>query len=69
VTMLEKLEEDNKFLWKIMLSDKATTHISVKVNKQNYAPGNQNTLMLPWTTLQTASKLVCGVRPCHSSSG
>jgi hypothetical protein len=33
--MLEKLDKDNKFLRKIMFSDKATFHVSGKVNKQN----------------------------------
>jgi hypothetical protein len=35
VTMLEKLDEDNEFLRKIMFSDEATFHISGEVNKQN----------------------------------
>jgi hypothetical protein len=35
VTMLEKLDEDNDFLRKIMFSDEATFHVSGKVNKQN----------------------------------
>jgi hypothetical protein len=35
VTIIEKLDEDNEFLRKIMFSDEATFHISWKVNKQN----------------------------------
>jgi hypothetical protein len=35
VTMLEKLDKDNKCLRKIMLSDEAIFHVSTKVNKQN----------------------------------
>jgi hypothetical protein len=35
VTTLEKLDEDNKFLRKIMFSDEAIFHVSGKVNKQN----------------------------------
>jgi hypothetical protein len=35
VTLLQKLDEDNEFLRKIMFSDKATFHVSGKVNKQN----------------------------------
>jgi hypothetical protein len=35
VTMLEKLDKHNKFLMKVMFSDKATVHILGKVSKQN----------------------------------
>lgn len=35
VTMLEKFDEDNELLSKITFSDKATFHVSWKVNKQN----------------------------------
>lgn len=34
-TMLEKLDEDNKFQKKLAFSDKAIFHISGKVKKQN----------------------------------
>jgi hypothetical protein len=49
VTILEKLEKANKFLRKTMLSDKATTHISQKVNKQKvYIWGSEH----PHTTVK-----------------
>jgi hypothetical protein len=35
VTTLEKLDEDNEFLRKIVFFDEATFHVSGKVNKQN----------------------------------
>jgi hypothetical protein len=33
--MLEKLDKDNKFLMKVMFSDKATVHVLGKVSNQN----------------------------------
>jgi hypothetical protein len=47
VTIVEKMNENNEFLRKIMFSDDATLHVSSKVNIQN-------THMLQWSTLGTA---------------
>jgi hypothetical protein len=52
VTMFENMDKDNEFLRKIMFSDEVTFHVSGKVNKQNICIGEQNTLMLEWSTLQ-----------------
>jgi transposase len=35
MTMLDKVDEENDFLTRIMFSDEATFHVSGKVNKQN----------------------------------
>jgi hypothetical protein len=59
VTTLEKLDEDNEFLRKIMFSDEGTFHISGKIT---YASGDQNTIMLQWITLETPKVNVwCGL--------
>jgi hypothetical protein len=53
VTMLEKLDKDNKFLRNIMFPHKATFYISGKVNKQNTRIWRSN-IMLQYSTLETA---------------
>ena len=43
MTMLDRVDQDNDFLARIMFSDEATCHVSGKVNKQNVRIwGSQN---------------------------
>lgn len=57
VTTLEKLEEGNKFLMKIMFCDKTTFHISGKANRtcaygdQNYFLQQESRTQAQWSNL------------------
>jgi len=55
VSMLEKLDKDNKFLCKAIFSDEAAFHFSRKVN-ETFTLAGQNTLMLQWEQLETTPK-------------